>query len=80
MEKENKKEGITKIWRQSAPYLGLGSFFTISIAGGLLLGYWIDKKLGTTPWLTLMGTILGFILGFYHFFKVVLNDRKKKDH
>lgn len=79
VEKNNKKEGITRIWRQSAPYLGLGSFFTIAIAGGLLLGYWIDKKLGTTPWFTLIGTVLGFIVGFYHFFKVVLNDRKKKD-
>lgn len=79
MEKKNKKEGIAKVWRQSAPYLGLGSFFTISIAGGLLLGYWIDKKLGTTPWLTLAGTVLGFIVGFYHFFKVVLYEGKKRD-
>ena len=51
----------------------------IPIAGGLLLGYWIDKKLGTTPWLTLAGTVLGFIVGFYHFFKVVLYEGKKRD-
>lgn len=77
MEKNKKNEGLAKIWRQSGPYLGLGMFFTISIAGGLLLGWWIDKKLGTEPWLMLLGIILGFIVSFYHFFKVVLDVEKK---
>lgn len=79
MEKKKKNEGFAKIWRQSGPYLGLGSFLAISIAGGLLLGFWLDKKLGTEPWLMLVGIILGFIIGFYHFFKVVFDEGKKRN-
>lgn len=29
---------------------------------GLVLGLWIDKQIGTTPWLTATGTIVGTIL------------------
>jgi ATP synthase protein I len=30
---------------------------------GLFLGLWLDNLLGTTPWLKIIGTILGFMAG-----------------
>ena len=42
------------------------------MALGVALGWWLDKELGTKPWLLLAGSLLGMTSGFYHFFKVVL--------
>ncbi|MCA9041520.1 MAG: AtpZ/AtpI family protein [Planctomycetaceae bacterium] len=35
----------------------------VSFALFPLLGYWLDSKLGTTPWLVIVGAILGFVVG-----------------
>lgn len=46
--------------RQAAPYLDLGFYFAAAIgmfAGG---GYWLDARLDTTPWLTIVGTFVAF--------------------
>jgi ATP synthase protein I len=45
----------------------------------VLLGYWLDQKLDTSPWLLLGGSLMGIVAGFYHFFKIVLYlDKKSK--
>ena len=36
------------------------------------LGRWLDRRWETEPWLLLAGCVLGMVVGFYHFFKVVL--------
>jgi len=36
----------------------------ISVIMGLLLGYWLDTRLGTTPWLMLAFLVLGLVAGF----------------
>ena len=36
-----------------------------SIAVGLLIGYWLDKWLGTHPWLLIVFLLLGTVSGFY---------------
>jgi len=46
--------------------------FAASLLMGIGGGYWADGKLGTRPWLTLTGTLLGLVVGFYNFFVVVL--------
>jgi F0F1-type ATP synthase assembly protein I len=45
--------------RQGAAYQGaLEAVFAILIAAGI--GYWADGRLGTTPWLLLLGFVVGF--------------------
>lgn len=36
----------------------------ISVAVGLLFGYWLDGKAGTQPWLMLVFMVLGLVAGF----------------
>lgn len=64
--------------------LGLvGSFgFTTAgaIAGGYLLGSYLDKKFNTSPWCMISFIMLGIIGSFIEFFKLVkklLNENKK---
>jgi F0F1-type ATP synthase assembly protein I len=39
------------------------------------IGYWLDGRFGTKPWLLLAGLILGMIGGFASFFRLVLPPR-----
>lgn len=66
-EKNDRAEAL----RQLGPYLNLGSMFAVSLLLGTGAGYWLDGKLGTRPWLTLVGSLLGVALGFYYFFDTV---------
>ena len=44
-------------------YLGLGAEIAASLLIPILLGYYLDKILGTSPWLILLG-VLGAMIGF----------------
>ena len=43
----------------------LGMEFALAEIAGAGVGYWLDKKFYTTPWLLLAGVACGFIVGFY---------------
>lgn len=47
------------------------------VATGALLGYWLDRRWGTTPWLTLTGTLVGMAAGI--FYVVVQAQRASRD-
>jgi predicted F0F1-ATPase subunit len=60
-----KKHGINVkdvVW-----VLAVGSQIGLSIASpvilGLAVGYWLDHRLGSLPWITLLLTLIGTILG-----------------
>ena len=36
----------------------------ISVILGLLFGWWLDKQIGTTPWMMLLFLVFGLIAGF----------------
>ncbi|GIX49474.1 MAG: hypothetical protein KatS3mg131_3685 [Candidatus Tectimicrobiota bacterium] len=62
--------------RTVAPYLHLGWTLAASIVLGILGGRWADAKLGTEPWLMLLGAVLGVGSGLYYFLKTVLRLNK----
>ncbi len=37
------------------------------------LGYWLDRRFGSDPWLLFGGLILGMVTGFVNFFRLVLS-------
>ena len=47
-------------------YSGVGLELAGAMAGLALVGYWIDKWLGTAPWGILGGVILGLVGGLYN--------------
>ncbi len=48
-----------------ARYSGLGLQLALSVMLFLVGGRWLDGKLGTRPWLTLIGAFVGMAAGFY---------------
>jgi len=52
--------------------MDLGFIFVVAAGGGAWGGHVLDSRLGTDPWLLLVGALLGIAAGFYHFFSVVL--------
>ena len=43
--------------------LTVGITFALTLTGGVLFGFWADRRLGTLPLLTVTGTLLGTGLG-----------------
>jgi ATP synthase protein I len=50
----------------SAGALELGT----AVGGGAWLGYWLDSRWGTGPWLTLLCLLAGVFVGFQSLFRV----------
>ena len=55
-----------KQWISPEPekYLALGLQLAGSVLLGFFAGFFLDKKLGSLPWGTLVGCALGLIAGF----------------
>jgi ATP synthase protein I len=56
-------------YRKLAELSSLGLMLPASIAVGLFFGYWLDKLLGTHPWLLLTFTLLGIASGLISLFR-----------
>lgn len=64
--------------RQVGPYLNLGWTFAFTVGLGTGAGWWLDRKLGTGPWLLVAGLAAGIAAAFVNFFRVVM-PRKERD-
>lgn len=51
-------------WRRYLRFSSMGIELGLSVMAGLIGGQWLDKKFGTTPWLLLVGLLLGMAAGF----------------
>ena len=58
-EDKSKPEGIGRA-------SGIGVEFAVAVAGLSLLGYWIDRRYGSSPWGLLIGLAIGLIGGTYN--------------
>lgn len=47
-----------------------------AVAGGTLLGVWIDWTYGSGPWGVVIGFALGLIGGLYNMFRATLPSKK----
>jgi len=52
----------------------LGIHLVVSTFVGLAIGYFLDKFLGTRPWLTFIFLFLGIFTGFRDMFRIVKQD------
>ena len=51
----------------------------LSVIIGLLVGYYMDKWLGTEPWLMLLWLVFGVVAGFRGVFRAVARADKAYD-
>jgi ATP synthase protein I len=62
--------------------MGLASMMGIHLVSGVIVGlgagFWLDLKLGTKPWLTLVFLIFGIIAGYKNMFREMRRIQKKE--
>jgi ATP synthase protein I len=49
----------------------IGGIIAYNISGGIILGYLLDRWLGTSPWLSITGLILGTIGAFVGLYRIM---------
>ena len=57
----------TKSTRPQVGLAGLGMELTAAVAGGVLLGLWIDRNYDTAPWAVVIGGLVGIVGGLVNF-------------
>ena len=65
-------------YRKVAEISSLALVLPSSIAVGLFFGYWLDKWLGTRPWLLMIMTLLGVASGLIGLIRGI-NKYNKED-
>ena len=61
-------------WRTLGRVGMLGTTLVAATVVGLALGYWLDRWLGSAPWLTMLGTLLGIAAGYVQIIRAVRAD------
>ncbi|MBI2619375.1 MAG: AtpZ/AtpI family protein [Ignavibacteriales bacterium] len=74
---DKNRQSLFESLREYSPYLTLGFQLAAAVVGFFLLGAWLDDRWETSPWLKLLGLLVGSIGGFVKFFKTVANLEKK---
>ena len=69
-------------WVYASRFIGVGFFIAGAILGGLILGFWLDSKLGT-GFIWVIGLLLGITIagvGVYRMLIPLLNDNNSKNN
>jgi F0F1-type ATP synthase assembly protein I len=66
-----RQDNQTPFLRRAGLYLGVAFELPGTILGGLVLGYFLDVYLGTSPWLLIALTALAFVGAFVRLMKWV---------
>ena len=74
---------VTGSWQQSlheaSSYISLGMQLALTMVFFVGGGYFLDRWLGTEPWLLLVGAVLGMAAVFVHLFRLVAQLNKKSE-
>ena len=70
------KKETKKLFRELWFYSSLSFSIALSIVIGLGIGYWLDKKFETSPWLTLIFLGFGVIAGFRNIYLALQRARR----
>ena len=60
-------------------FAGVGLQFAVSILVFLYLGQWLDRKLGTAPWLLIGGVFLGAGASFYSMYRKLMAAQAREE-
>ena len=53
--------------------------FALSIVFFVYLGQWLDRRLGTEPWMLLLGLLLGAGGSFYGIYRKLMADLRREE-
>ncbi len=64
----------------AAEVMGVGLQFAVAIIAFLFIGRWLDDRFGTSPWLLILGVMLGAAGGFYSMYRrLVVQPRERQN-
>ena len=66
-------------WKALGELSSIGFALVIATVIGLVGGYYADRLLGTSPWLLLVGLVLGIAAGFVNLFRSVTRADRELD-
>jgi ATP synthase protein I len=66
-------------WKGLSDYGTVGLDLVLSILVGFLGGRWLDGKLGTHGWLTVLGFAFGTAAGFRSLYRAAMKMRKQAE-
>ena len=61
--------GRLRDYIERTSYMMVGVQFALAIFIGLAVGYWLDRKLNTFPWLTIFWFFIGLAAGFKNVYR-----------
>ena len=70
------KQDRRTLFRELGKYSALGLELAISVILGLAIGYYLDKWLGTGPWMTVIWLGFGFAAGVRSLYRAALRSEK----
>ena len=73
------QSGETSTWKALGELSSIGMTLVAATVIGLGAGYYADRWLGTKPWLTVIGLILGIAAGFVNLFRSVNKAARRMD-
>jgi ATP synthase protein I len=68
-----------KLLKATMRLASVGIELSISTVIGLLGGRWLDGKLGTDPWLMIVGLVLGVTAGFRSLIRTAQKANREND-
>ncbi len=71
-EKQDRRE----LFRELGKYSALGLELAISVVIGLAVGHYLDKWLGTGPWMTVIWLGIGFAAGVRSLYRAAVRSGK----
>jgi ATP synthase protein I len=71
--------GDPSAWKALGELSTVGLTLVLATVIGLAGGYYLDRWLGTSPWLTLIGLLFGIAAGFVNLFRSVKRAERDID-
>ena len=67
------------LWASAGQYMGYGLTFAFSTLLFLMVGWWLDGKVGTEPLFMILGAFVGAGGGFYSLYYHLVVEPRERD-
>lgn len=75
----NGSDGRREMMRASGQFMGLGLTWALAVLLFLGIGAWLDSKIGTAPFLMILGAFVGGAAGFYSLYHHIVIEPRERD-